>query len=259
VNDPPPLRRLLDGRVALVVGASRGIGLAIADAFAAAGASVVLASRDTDALADAVERIRTTGAQAHAVATDVHDEQQIRGAVASAVTRFGRLDLACNNAGINGPPAPLAEVATDDFDDVIAVNLRGVFLAMKHEIPAMLSTGGGAIVNMSSVGGVTGNSNFSAYIASKHGVIGLTRAAAVEYGPAGVRVNAVAPGVALTAMVEDWFRHDPRERDRLLGRVPMGRPATLTEIADTVTWLASPAAGYITGAVVPIEGGYLVA
>jgi A-factor type gamma-butyrolactone 1'-reductase (1S-forming) len=248
---------VLAGRVAVVVGASRGIGLAVSRAFAAAGAAVVLASRDAEELEQAAASIRADGADAVAVPTDVRRADDVAALVTTTEERFGRLDVAFNNAGINGPSALLADVAVADFDDVIATNLRGTYLAMKHEIPLMLRGGGGAIVNMSSVGGLTGNRSFSAYIASKHGVTGVTRAAAVEYAAAGVRVNAIAPGVTLTAMVDDWFRQDRAERDRLLARVPMARVAELAEIAATVTWLASPAASYITGAIVPIDGGYL--
>jgi NAD(P)-dependent dehydrogenase (short-subunit alcohol dehydrogenase family) len=240
-----------------VVGASRGIGLAVARAWAAAGARLVLASRDVDALEAAAADIRHDGGEAVAVPADVRRADDVERLVAAAERHLGRLDVACNNAGINATPGLLADASVDEFDDVIAVNLRGVYLAMRFEIPALQRAGGGAIVNMGSVGGLTGNRGFSAYIAAKHGVTGLTRAAAVEYAAEGVRVNAVAAGVTLTDMVEEWFRRDASERDRLLARVPMGRVAEIGEVVDVVTWLASPASSYVTGAVVPVDGGYL--
>jgi NAD(P)-dependent dehydrogenase (short-subunit alcohol dehydrogenase family) len=247
----------LEGRAALVVGASRGIGLAVARAWAAAGARLVLASRDAGVLEDAAAGIRDAGGDAVAVAADVRRAEDVEALVAAAERHLGRLDVAFNNAGINAPPGLLADSAVADFDEVIAVNLRGVYLAMRFEIPALQRAGGGAIVNMGSVGGVTGNRGFSAYIAAKHGVTGLTRAAAVEYAADGIRVNAVAAGVTSTDMVEEWFRQDPAERGRLLARVPMARAATVGEVADVVTWLASPASSYVTGAVIPVDGGYL--
>jgi NAD(P)-dependent dehydrogenase (short-subunit alcohol dehydrogenase family) len=259
VTDPAPgnAARPLEGRAALVVGASRGIGLAVARAWAAAGARLVLASRDADALEAAAAGIRDGGGEALAMAADVRRADDVEAVVAATERDLGRLDLAFNNAGINATPGLLADSSIDEFDDVVAVNLRGVYLAMRSEIPAMRRAGGGAIVNMGSVGGLTGNRGFSAYIAAKHGVTGLTRAAAVEYAADGIRVNAVAAGVTLTEMVQEWFRQDPMERDRLLARVPMARVAEVGEIADVVTWLASPASSYVTGAVIPVDGGYL--
>jgi NAD(P)-dependent dehydrogenase (short-subunit alcohol dehydrogenase family) len=237
----------LDGKVAIITGASRGIGAAAARRFAAEGASVVLAARSGAALEGLVAEI---GAQAHAVETDVADEASVRRLVEAAVDRFGRLDVAFNNAADHHGLTPLADVSVEDFDHTIAVSLRGVFLSMKFEIPAMLASGGGAIVNMSSTAGVAaGNAGLSSYVAAKHGVVGLTKAAALDYADSGVRVNALMPGPINTrpemeaANVGQW--------------VPMKRMGTPEEVAAAAVWLCSDESSYITGATLAIDGGKL--
>ena len=243
---------LMQGRVALVAGASKGIGAATAEAFAAAGASVVLASRDITALESVAKRITGRGGQAIAVRVDVSDEDSMRHLVDQAVQTYGRLDAAFNNAAGGPLPAPLADIDAGEFDRGIAVNIGGTFLGMKFEIPAMLRSGGGTIVNMASVAGLNGTANLAAYVAGKAGIIGLTKVAALDYADQGIRVNVVAPGPILTYHLE---AAGP-EAQRLAGlSAPMRRTGTAAEVAQTVLWLCSPQSSFITGAVIPIDGG----
>src|SRR5437764_492999 len=242
------------GRVALVVGASRGIGAATAEAFAAAGAAVVLAGRDLAALEGVAAGITGHGGRALAVRTDVKDADSARDLVGRAVEAYGRLDAAFNNATEGPMPAPLADIDIDDFDRGIATNIRGTFLGMKFQIPAMLSGEGGAIVNMASIAGINGTANLAAYVAGKAGIIGLTKVAALDYADQGVRVNVVAPGPILTHHLE---AAGP-EAQRMAGQsTPMRRTGTAGEVAQTVVWLCSPQSSFITGAVVPVDGGQL--
>jgi NAD(P)-dependent dehydrogenase (short-subunit alcohol dehydrogenase family) len=253
----PDALPLLAGKVALVTGASRGIGAATAKAMAAAGAAVVLAARDEPALKAVAAAIAAAGGRALAVPTDVGDPAAVQRLVAAAVERFGRLDVAFNNAAGGGHlPAPLTEVAVEDFDSALRVNLRGVFLCLKYEIPAMIAAGGGAIVNMSSTAGLRGLPGLAAYNASKHGVIGLTRSAALDYAARGVRVNAVAPGPILSERLAAL----PEERRQpVIRAVPMQRIGQPDEVAATVIWLCSAGAAFVTGATIPIDGGRLAA
>ena len=242
----------MQGRVALVVGASRGIGAATAEAFAAAGAAVVLAARDLPALEAVAERITGNGGEAIAVRADVTDADSMRRLVDRVMTSYGRLDAAFNNASGGPLPAPLADIDPDEFDRGIATNIRGTFLGMKFQIPAMLRGGGGAVVNMASVAGVTGTANLAAYVAGKAGIIGLTRVAALDYADRGVRVNVVAPGPILTYHLE---AAGP-EAQRLAGlSTPMRRTGGTSEVAQTVLWLCSEQSSYVTGAVIPVDGG----
>jgi NAD(P)-dependent dehydrogenase (short-subunit alcohol dehydrogenase family) len=243
---------LMKGRVALVAGASKGIGAATAEAFAAAGASVVLASRDITALESVADRIIGRGGQATAIRVDVCDEDSMRHLVDQTVQAYGRLDAAFNNAADGPMPAPLADIDTGEFDRGIAVHIRGTFLGMKSQIPAMLRSGGGTIVNMASVAGLTGTANLAAYVAGKAGIIGLTKVAALDYADQGIRVNVVAPGPILTYHLE---AAGP-EAQRLAGlSTPMRRTGTAAEVAQAVLWLCSPQSSFITGAVIPIDGG----
>jgi NAD(P)-dependent dehydrogenase (short-subunit alcohol dehydrogenase family) len=249
--------RPLAGKVAIVTGASRGIGAATARALAGAGAAVVLAARDEVALAETAAAIAATGGRVLPVATDVGDPEAVQRLVAATVEAFGRLDLAFNNAAGGGHrPAPLTEVAVEDFDSALRVNLRGIFLCLKYEIPAMLAGGGGAIVNMSSTAGLRGLPGLAAYTASKHGVIGLTRSVALDYAARGVRVNAVAPGPILS---ERLAALTEEQRQPVIRTVPQGRIGLPEEVAATVVWLLSDAAAFTTGATVPIDGGRLAA
>ena len=242
----------MQGRVALVAGASRGIGAVTAEAFAAVGASVVLAARDLPALEEVAGRITGRGGQAIAVRTDVTDEGSMRDTVDQALATYGRLDAAFNNASGGPMPAPLADLDPAEFDVGIATNIRGTFLGMKFQIPAMLRTGGGTIVNMASQAGMTGITNLAAYVAGKAGIIGLTKVAALDYADQGIRVNVLAPGPILTYHLE---AAGP-EAQRLAGlSTPMRRLGSPAEVAQAVLWLCSPESAFITGTVMPIDGG----
>jgi len=242
----------MQGRVALVAGASKGIGAATAEAFARAGAAVVLGARNVEALQGVVDRIESRGGRAIGVRTDVADVDSMRNLVEQALTTYGRLDAAFNNATDGPMPAPLADIDPDEFDRGIATNIRGTFLGMKFEIRAMLRTGGGAIVNMASVAGLNGTANLAAYVAGKAGIIGLTKVAALDYADAGIRVNVVAPGPILTHHLEAAGA----EAQRLAGlATPMRRTGTPSEVANVVLWLCSEQAAFVTGVVVPIDGG----
>jgi len=242
----------MGGRVALVAGASRGIGAATAAAFAAAGAAVVLAARDEAALRSVAADITAHGGRALAVATDVTDAGSMRRLVERAVSEFGRLDAAFNNATAGPMPAPLADIDPDEFDLGIATNVRGTFLGMKYQVPAMLASGGGAIVNMASLAGLTGVANLAAYVAGKAGIIGLTKVAALDYADQGIRVNVVAPGPILTYHLE--AAGEQAQRGAALS-VPMRRVGTVGEVARAVLWLCSDQSSFVTGTVLPIDGG----
>jgi NAD(P)-dependent dehydrogenase (short-subunit alcohol dehydrogenase family) len=242
----------MNDRVALIAGASRGIGAATAEAFAAAGAAVVLGARDMGALEGVAGRIRAQGGRALAVRTDVSDVSSMQGLVEAALSEFGRLDAAFNNATDGPRPAPLADIDPDEFDRGIATNIRGAFLGMKYQIPAMLATGGGAIVNMASRAGDVGVAGLAAYVAGKAGIIGLTKVAALDYAEQGIRVNVLTPGTILTHHLE---RAGEQAQRGAAMATPMRRIGTVTEVAQTVLWLCSDAASFITGAVVPVDGG----
>jgi NAD(P)-dependent dehydrogenase (short-subunit alcohol dehydrogenase family) len=244
------------GRVALVTGAGSGMGLATARAFAEAGAAVTLADVDDDQLHAAESELREPGYRALAVRCDVADEDQVAAAVATTVQTFGGLDLAYNNAGIQSPVTDAADETADAFDRVNAVNLRGVWASMKHELAQMRTQGSGAIVNCSSLGGLVGLPGRAAYHASKHGVIGLTRSAALEYAPRGVRVNAICPGIIETPMVTTMIESGDLDRDLAAADEPIGRLGTAEEIAAAVLWLCSPGASFVTGVALPVDGGY---
>jgi NAD(P)-dependent dehydrogenase (short-subunit alcohol dehydrogenase family) len=242
----------LHGRVALVAGASRGIGAATAEAFAAAGAAVVLGARDLAALRIVTARIEAAGGRALAVRTDVSDVGSMRNLVGQALAAYGRLDAAFNNATAGPRPAPLADIDPGEFDEGIATNIRGTFLGMKFQIPAMLGAGGGSIVNMASIAGLNGTANLAAYVAGKAGIIGLTKVAALDYADQGIRVNVVAPGPILT----HHLQAAGLEAQRLAGlSTPMRRTGTAAEVASTVLWLCSRQSSFITGAVIPVDGG----
>ena len=242
----------MQGRVALVAGASKGIGAATAAAFADAGAAVVLAARDAAALETVAQQIRTRGGQAVAIPADVSDAGSVRNLVASTLDAYGRLDAAFNNATDGPLPAPLADIDPAEFDRGIATNVRGTFLGMKYQISAMLESGGGTIVNMASLAGVTGVANLAAYVAGKAGIIGLTKVAALDYADRGIRVNVVAPGTILTHHLE---AAGPEARRQAALAAPMRRIGSAAEVASVVLWLSSPGSAYVTGAVIPIDGG----
>jgi NAD(P)-dependent dehydrogenase (short-subunit alcohol dehydrogenase family) len=240
------------GKVALIAGASRGIGAATARAFAAAGAAVVLAARDQQALEEVADGIEKEGGRALVVPTDVGDAASVERLVRRAEETFGRLDAAFNNATDGPLPAPLAEIEPEEFDKAIRTNVRGTFLGMKYQIPAMLRSGGGAIVNMASLGGIQGVTWLAGYVAGKTGIVALTKVAALDYADQGIRVNVVAPGPILTYHLEAAGE----EAQRLAGlSTPMRRVGQPEEVAATVLWLCSDQASFITGVTVPIDGG----
>ena len=247
-------RELLAGKVAIITGASRGIGAASARVFAAAGATVVLAARNAQALEALAAEIRDAGGQALAIATDVGDPAAVERLVQRTLDAFERLDAAFNNAAETHMPAPLADLTVDDFDRVMHGGLRGVFLSMKYEIPAMLASGGGAIVNMSSTAGAQGVRRMAGYVAAKHGVIGLTRSAALDYAALGIRVNAVAPGPISNERLQAL---NETQLAPVIGAVPMRRLGLPEEVAATAAWLCSDQASFLTGATIPIDGGRL--
>lgn len=246
-------------KVVLVTGGNAGIGRAAAEGFAAQGAKVVIAARREREGTEAVVRISDAGGEAVFVQADVSKSEDVRRMVAACVETYGGLDCAFNNAGVLGSKfVPTGEFDEAIWDQVIDVNLKGVFLSMKYEIPEMLRRGGGAIVNMSSVAGLMGGRLSVAYTASKHGVIGVTRAAANEYAGQGIRINAVCPAVTATDMAQDAFLNDPETAERVTAMHPIGRIATPEEAAAAVLWLASDAASFVTGVALPVDGGLLL-
>jgi NAD(P)-dependent dehydrogenase (short-subunit alcohol dehydrogenase family) len=240
----------LSGTAALITGAASGIGRASALAFASAGASVALVDLDAEGLADAAAKARAVGARAEVLVADVRDLRAVTAAVGRTVEAFGRLDAALNNAGVPGPYVPLDEYSEEDFMQVLQVDLAGVWRCMRAEIRQMRDQRSGAIVNMSSMLGAAAMPDNGAYVAAKHGVHGLTRAAALELGGTGIRINAIAPGVTRTGMTS-------AVSDDLLRAVPLGRIAEPEEIAAAAVWLCSPEASYITGSVLVADGGWL--
>jgi NAD(P)-dependent dehydrogenase (short-subunit alcohol dehydrogenase family) len=249
-----------EGQVALVTGAGGGIGLATASAFAEAGASVVVADRDAALVEAAADQLRSAGRQALAVTCDVTDRDQVKAMIEHAVRAYGRLDAAFNNAGINCDAAPMAETEDEEFDNVLNINLRGVWNCMKVELRQMMTQGSGAIVNCSSIGGMRGSKGRAAYSASKFGVIGLTRAAALDYADKSIRINAVCPGiVGNTAMAARVTKnYDPDIIKALVAAELIGRLGEPAEIAAAVLWLCSPAASFVIGHAMVIDGGILV-
>lgn len=246
------------GQVALVTGAAGGIGSATARKFAAAGAQVVAADIDAAGAQATVEQIRADGGEASAVQVDVADSASVAAMVAYTVRTYGGLDIAHNNAGIVGAGANVADMPDETWQRGIDVMLSGVFYGIKHEVPAILARGGGAIVNTSSGAGLIGFPGMANYVAAKHGVIGLTKSAALEYIGQGIRINAICPGTARSRMVDEWMQASAEAEAQVAALHPIGRIADPDEIAEAVLWLASPAASFVVGVAMPVDGGYTI-
>jgi NAD(P)-dependent dehydrogenase (short-subunit alcohol dehydrogenase family) len=244
------------GQVAFVTGAAKGMGLAAARLFAQSGASVVLADLEGDRAEEEAARIVREGGQAIGLACDVSDEDQVSAAIERTVAVYGRLDMAFNNAGIQVPPSDAADEPADSYERVTAVNQRGVWNCMKHELRVMRGQGSGAIVNNSSLGGLVGLPQRASYHGAKHAVLGMTKSAGVEYASRGIRVNAICPGVIDTPMVADMLNGQAEAMDAIMREQPIGRLGHSDEVAAAVLWLCSQGASFVVGVGLPVDGGF---
>jgi NAD(P)-dependent dehydrogenase (short-subunit alcohol dehydrogenase family) len=250
------MEQIFKDKVIIITGSTFGIGKFTALAFAKRGAKVVLSDYIADE--DTEKTIRENGGEAIFVSCDVSKEADVKNLVAKTVTHYGRLDFAFNNAGIEGTPAPATECSNDNWDKTININLKGVWYCMKYQIPEMLKNGGGAIINNASIAGLVGFGGVPAYVASKHGVVGLTKNVALDYAKQGIRVNAVCPGVIQTPMIDRFTGGDAATIEQLKSAKPMGRLGTPEEIAETVVFLCSAGASFITGQAIAVDGGWTV-
>ena len=243
-------------KVALVTGAGQGMGLAAARAFAEEGAAVALADRDEALVRKAAKDLTKEGHKAIAIRCDVTNEQQVREMVNRTVADFGRLDAAFNNAGVQSPAIETADASSEEFDRVTAINLKSVWMCMKYELQQMRKQGSGAIVNNSSIGGLIGLPGRAIYHAAKHGVIGLTKSAALEYAARGITINVVCPGTINTPMVAEMIAKDPQAMEGIMKMQPIGRLGTAEEVASAVLWLCSPGAAFVVGHALAVDGGF---
>lgn len=245
-------------KVAFITGAATGIGQATALAFAKFGARVAVVDVNEEAGAHTALQIQKAGGEAVFIKCDVANPQHVKIAVETTLAKFGRLDIAFNNAGIEGLTGNTVECSEENWNRVIDINLKGVWLCMKQQIPEMLKQGGGAIINCSSIAGVVGFSSMPAYVASKHGVIGLTKTAALEFAKSNIRINAICPGVIHTPMIDRFTHGDSQAQTQLSSGAPMGRMGHPDEIAAAVLWLASPQSSFVTGHPLVVDGGWVI-
>jgi NAD(P)-dependent dehydrogenase (short-subunit alcohol dehydrogenase family) len=250
------MEQMFKNKVVIVTGSTYGIGKATALAFAQRGAKVVLSDLQQDI--ETEKTIKDMGGEALFIQCDVGKEEDVKNLVTNAIAHFGRLDFAFNNAGIEGTPAPILDCSQDNWDKTINTNLKGIWLCMKYQIPEMIKTGAGSIVNNASIAGLVGFEGLPAYVASKHGVVGLTKNAALDYVKEGIRINAVCPGVIDTPMVKRFTGDDPKVLENLIASKPMGRIGKPEEIAETVVFLCSDGASFITGQALAVDGGWTV-
>lgn len=250
------MEQIFKDKVIVITGSTFGIGKSTAVAFAKRGAKVVLSDWFEDEETEKI--IKGIGGDAIFVKCDVSNEAEVKNLVARAISHYGRLDFAFNNAGIEGTPAPVTDCTTDNWNNTININLKGVWFCMKYQIPEMLKVGGGSVVNNASIAGLVGFGGVPAYVASKHGVVGLTKNAALDYAKQNIRVNAVCPGVIQTPMIDRFTGKDPKTLEQLVAAKPMGRVGQPEEIAEAVVFLCSNAASFITGQAIAIDGGWTV-
>lgn len=243
-------------KIILITGSAQGIGLATAQEFAKAGANVVMA--DILDMTEQTKELTDNGYSITLYTCDVSNENQVQKMIEDIIKKFGRLDCAFNNAGVQTPQRPMAEITYEEFDKTVAVDFKGIWNCMKFEIEQMLKQGGGAIVNTSSQGGITGFPEQAAYIACKHAVIGLTKTASLDYASKGIRINAVLPGVILTPMAKDLMKRNSEVEKELLRDIPKGRMGEAYEIAQTVMWLCSPYSSFVDGASISVDGGFSI-
>jgi NAD(P)-dependent dehydrogenase (short-subunit alcohol dehydrogenase family) len=251
------MEKIFENKVALITGGSYGIGRATAVAFAQRGARVVIADWIEDTEGETLRLVTEAGSEAVFVTCDVSKSSDVKAMIDKTVSTFGTLDFAFNNAGIEGLMAPVHQCTEENWDKTIAINLKGVWLCMKYEIEQMVKQGKGAIVNCSSVAGLNGFANLPAYVASKHGVIGLTKTAALENAKTNIRVNAVCPGVIHTSMIDRITHGDKEAEKQYIAIEPVGRMGDPKEVAETVVWLCSNAASFVTGDAIAVDGGFV--